>query len=207
MNDYSQWGEQKIILDFFAGAMPGRFLDIGAFDGITGSNTRALSDLGWEGVCVEASPYNFPRLYDHHGTNEKVACVLGAFAPKNGLVTFHDARDQIGTIFKGHAVEKWVARRYHVPCITPSDIKEAFGGAWAFVSIDIEGAELDVIPYMGPILTSTRLVCVEDTLPNHNFEQDYYDAVRAAWAAHGFRRVVGRTYTPDKPANTLLARP
>lgn len=206
MIDYSQWGEQKFILEFFNGHPPGRFLDIGAFDGITGSNTRALSDLGWEGVCIEASPYNFPRLYDHHGTNDKVRCILGAFGPKNEVVTFFDARDQIGTVFPAHRVEEWVKRRYGVCCVTPGDIIRAHGKAWDFLSIDIEGAELAVVPAMGELLESTKLVCVEDTLPNCQFDQSYYDSVMKAWAAHGFTKVVGRTYTESKPANTLLAR-
>ena len=58
MKDYSQHGEQAIILDYFEkqGIQQGRFLDIGANDGITFSNSYALVIRDWKGVAVEASP-------------------------------------------------------------------------------------------------------------------------------------------------------
>ena len=67
MTDYSQNGEQPIILDLWAAHQklerkdqpvphPGRFLEIGAWDPIHFSNTRALIELGWSGVIIEPSP-------------------------------------------------------------------------------------------------------------------------------------------------------
>ena len=44
--NYSQHNEQEIILNFFNGRI-GRYLDIGAFDGVDMSNTLALAELGW----------------------------------------------------------------------------------------------------------------------------------------------------------------
>ena len=34
----------------------GTFLDLGAYDGVDLSNTRALTELGWAGVCIEPNP-------------------------------------------------------------------------------------------------------------------------------------------------------
>lgn len=59
MKDYSQFGEQAHILGALAEAgftSVGRFLDIGCWDPITFSNTRALVELGWSGVLVEPAP-------------------------------------------------------------------------------------------------------------------------------------------------------
>lgn len=72
MKDYSQAGEQAAILDAFAergheshgdrkpffgaGETVGRFLDVGSWDPITFSNTRALFELGWSGVMIEPAP-------------------------------------------------------------------------------------------------------------------------------------------------------
>ena len=56
--DYSRWGEQDAILGFFGDGKPGRFLDLGAFDGVTESNTRALV----EGVDLEVLPTLGPLL-------------------------------------------------------------------------------------------------------------------------------------------------
>jgi hypothetical protein len=48
---YSQNNEQEIILNFFNGRI-GRYLDIGAFDGVSMSNTLALVELGWQGTAI-----------------------------------------------------------------------------------------------------------------------------------------------------------
>jgi hypothetical protein len=72
MNKYSQFDEQDAILAAFGlqpwqtnlspGNTDGRFLDLGAWDPITFSNTRALVELGWSGVMIEPSPGPFLEL-------------------------------------------------------------------------------------------------------------------------------------------------
>lgn len=65
MKNYSQNNEQEIILNHFRDRVtPGRFLDIGAYNGTDLSNTRALLELGWSGVLVEPNPYNLVPLMD-----------------------------------------------------------------------------------------------------------------------------------------------
>src|SRR5688500_5079046 len=61
MKRHSQNLEQDYILEYFKGKI-GTFADVGANDGVTLSNTRALSELGWRGIFVEPSPKAFERL-------------------------------------------------------------------------------------------------------------------------------------------------
>jgi hypothetical protein len=51
---HSQNDEERHILDAFREGPEGNFLDIGAYDRITLSNTYCLALKGWSGVCVEA---------------------------------------------------------------------------------------------------------------------------------------------------------
>jgi Methyltransferase FkbM domain len=67
MTKYSQFDEQEHILQALrdvvhADGSPFRFLDIGAWDPITFSNTRALVELGWSGVMIEPAPGPFLEL-------------------------------------------------------------------------------------------------------------------------------------------------
>lgn len=71
MRDYSQNGEQKIILDYF-GDLRGVALDIGANDGITFSNSRALIQLGWNSVLVEPAAMAFSKLTAIHRNGESL---------------------------------------------------------------------------------------------------------------------------------------
>jgi hypothetical protein len=62
--DYSNFGEQDVIAAHLArlGIASGTFVDIGAADGETSSNTRALARAGWDGLAVEGDPASFARL-------------------------------------------------------------------------------------------------------------------------------------------------
>jgi FkbM family methyltransferase len=62
VNRYSQFAEQDAILAAVGGGEPLNFLDIGCWDPITFSNTRALFELGWSGVMIEPSPGPFVEL-------------------------------------------------------------------------------------------------------------------------------------------------
>lgn len=61
---YSQYGEELFILDYFRRHKPRSmvFCDVGAYDGVTSSNTRALFDLSWSGILVEPHPFSFYEL-------------------------------------------------------------------------------------------------------------------------------------------------
>ena len=58
MKDYSQSGEQEHILHVFdvLGIKKGHLVDLGASDGLTMSNSRALLDKGWTGTLVDGDP-------------------------------------------------------------------------------------------------------------------------------------------------------
>jgi hypothetical protein len=65
---YSQYGEEgiieKILKDLSIGK--GTFLEFGAGDGVTLSNTRFLADAGWGGLCIEADENKFLKLEDSY---------------------------------------------------------------------------------------------------------------------------------------------
>ena len=56
MKFYSQKGEDAVILTAFPKGHTGFFIDVGALDGKRFSNTYALEERGWTGICVEAHP-------------------------------------------------------------------------------------------------------------------------------------------------------
>lgn len=75
MNKYSQFGEELVILEVFdtIGIEKGHLVDLGAGDGYTYSNARALLDKGWTGDLYDGDPKGakdvhqlFIRLEDAH---------------------------------------------------------------------------------------------------------------------------------------------
>ena len=83
---YSQYGQDKIINErIFDSKRNGFFVDIGANDGITGSNTYFFEkELNWTGVCIEPQPDIFHKLTD----NRETECHNCAISPKSGSAKF-----------------------------------------------------------------------------------------------------------------------
>lgn len=170
---YSQGREDEIIAAHFGarvGARVGRFLEIGAFDGRANSNTLALVERGWSGVCVEADPKAFCALLERHGGNPRLQLVHALIAPAliglaPGLATFHLATDaSVSTTDERHR-ERWKEATSFRPIsmqVTPvADLLTACPGPYDFVSIDTEGTS-DVIAAALPLTAlGVSLLCVE----------------------------------------------
>ena len=121
---YSQGEEEKWIIDHFASMEgndsgrfpPGNFLDIGAYDGVTFSNTAKLVKLGWSGTMVEPSAYVIRKLIETYEDNDTVDIINAAItAHYDGPIKFYESRgDMVGTTVKAHrdmwsdAVEKFI---------------------------------------------------------------------------------------------------
>lgn len=53
----SQLGQDRIVDEYLHGKRNGVFVDIGAYDGVTFSNTLMLErERGWTGICIEPLP-------------------------------------------------------------------------------------------------------------------------------------------------------
>jgi FkbM family methyltransferase len=169
---HSQNSEERIILEFFS-ANTGTFLDIGANDGITFSNSYALVEKGWKGACVEASPKAFKRLKKLH-KGKPVECTNVALAGYDGEITLHESgslitENDIALVSSTMDSEltRWATMNMKfteikVPCVTfESFLKLSSYKTFDFISMDIEGMELTVLPQMDFDKLRTKLICVE----------------------------------------------
>ena len=61
---FSECGQDKIVKDtFFKNQEDGFFVEIGAFDGLQGSNCYHFERfMNWKGIAIEASPTQFNKL-------------------------------------------------------------------------------------------------------------------------------------------------
>lgn len=146
--DFSQTGEQAAILEWADRHGPGQWLDIGAADGVTASNTRALALRGWPGVAVEPAAIQFDRLVELY-KDAPIACVQAVVSHEIGwpLVPFHYARDLVSTTEQRNA-DIWAEQvgfvRCHVAAVTVSQLLNVFPGPYSFVSVDTEGTSVEL---------------------------------------------------------------
>ncbi len=168
--DFSQFGEQALIERFFQerGRTKGRFLDIGAHDGVSCSNTLALAEKGWGGVLVEPSPLAFTKLISTYADRPDIEFVNAGIAVAPGLAPFFEGGGSfVGTFDEGHR-DEWEGkqhvhyRRMWTNAVDFEDLFEVLPGPYHFVSIDTEGTN---IPLLKDLLwgmeEECELICVE----------------------------------------------
>lgn len=160
---YSQNNEEDVILGYFYGKS-GRFLDIGAFDGIRMSNTRALVDRGWGGVYVECSPKVLPALYANCPPDCKVEAVgLGS---ANSEDDFYDNENGYATLVAARSEEWKGLQHFYAIKIQVEDWATFYstrtpGQQFDCISIDIEGMNRLLLKQMDLVALGCRLLVVE----------------------------------------------
>ena len=171
---HSQRDEEKYILEAVKGVTNGTFLDIGAFDGKTFSNTLALVERGWSGVYVEAANTPFKALLDHVTKSgpERLHAVNAAIAPRGtGLVKFWQCDDMVSTMVESHR-KLWSGPGSGTPYAASFMPTISYGELvkstvipiheFDFVNLDVEGGNWAVFQeIMEMNATVKKCICVE----------------------------------------------
>jgi FkbM family methyltransferase len=184
----SEIGQDKwVTVKMFPGVTDGYFLDVGSGHGTIGSNTKALEQLGWNGICVDP----FPTFMEGRTCQMMKEVVSSTSGQK---VKFH-THAGLGGI--ADTLGKWKEEASKSPAVelTTVTLAEvlARGKAPAFIhflSLDIEGAELDAL--MGIGLDNYRFgaMAIE-----HNEEEPKRTNIVNYLRRYGYERV--HTYRQD----------
>ena len=78
MSNYkSQIGQDKYVSEFFNNKRNGYFIELGATNGISLSNTYYLEkDLGWKGICIEPNHIHTESLKDNRSCDTDTSLVF-----------------------------------------------------------------------------------------------------------------------------------
>jgi FkbM family methyltransferase len=169
--NYSQNNEQEIIQDYFKDHK-GTFLDIGANDGITLSNTHALALNGWKGYCIEPSPIAFGKLCYLY-TLSDIKCINVAITQKDGPIKFYESGTHLNqgdtsllsSVVKSETT-KWKKttdfKEIEVDGLTWESFMDKFEpGVIDFLSIDAEGLDLDILKQIDLAEIKCKMICIE----------------------------------------------
>lgn len=156
--------EPEFINRFFDRTDNGFFVDIGAFDGICYSNTRALWERGWSGILVEPDPVSFARLKANYHGAPRVKLINAAIVAVTGPTAFYRHTDpqRIGW----HStnldwVDTWPAGTVDVTTANGMKFSDlALPRSIDFLSIDAEGSDYDILRSI-PDTVRPRLILLE----------------------------------------------
>ncbi len=179
---FAEIGQDKWVLEkVFPDVTDGYFVDIGSGHGTIGSNSRALEQRGWRGICIDPFP-----IYMEGRTCTMFKEVV--FSKPGLLMTFRAAGGFGGV---GDTLAKWNRTAASAPTVTVKTVTLddilARAGAPQFiqyVSLDIEGAELEALRGFPFDRYRVGAWTIE-----HNREEPKRSQIVALLADHGYRRV------------------
>ncbi|MET0471587.1 MAG: FkbM family methyltransferase, partial [Xanthobacteraceae bacterium] len=155
--------EQELVRAFFKGARSGFFVEVGANRPRQESQTWHLERLGWTGVLVEPQPDLAEELRRDRSANViAVACSSPGNAGR--LMRLHVAGALSSLDRDRMAPGADPERIIEVPVRTLDDILVEAGAPtrFDFLSIDVEGHELEVLSGFDVVRWRPRLILLED---------------------------------------------
>lgn len=176
----SQAGQDKIIKErFFKNKKTGFFIEIGAYDGIEGSNCYHFEKfLKWDGIAIEPSNIQFKKLKK----NRKCKLFNKAISNEIKEVEFIEVTEgltQMSGINEKYYKknfdfisnnEKSKIQNYNLKTITFEQVVSQ-GIDIDYLSIDIEGGEMDLLKSINFNNNNIKIISLENNTPaDLNFE-------------------------------------
>ena len=181
MEFYSQFGQDKFIYEnFFVDKPAGFFLDIGAHDGITGSNTFFFEKLGWSGICVEPIPSVFQKLK----INRKCTSLNVALSNSNGeedFLVLEGYTEMLSGILKNYdqkhlkriesELKTMGGKKNYITCKTITFDELEIPHEIDYMSVDVEGSELSILKTIDFNKYKIKVVSIENNYNDNNIVQ------------------------------------
>jgi FkbM family methyltransferase len=145
LSSYSQLAQDADVIKYYGYKTGGYFVDVGAHDGISFSNTYLLDNkYNWKGICVEPVPDNYNLLVKHR---PNTICVQKAVFSTGGVELDFSVDDMLSGItnmidhhhVNGRSIKVMTTRLDELLTLhnAPSFIE--------YLSVDTEGSELEVL--------------------------------------------------------------
>jgi FkbM family methyltransferase len=177
----SQIGQDKWVLEtVFPDVVNGFFLDVGSADGTLHSNTKALEQRGWTGICIDPFP--------SHMEDRRCQMLKEVVFSEAGKRVRFQAFGELGGIADTLGLWKDPALKAPTVEFTTTTLSEILERTKApqfihFVSLDIEGAELEALKGFPFDRYKMGALAVE-----HNYEEPKRTEIYALMKSHGYRR-------------------
>ena len=167
---YGQELQDMYAFLWFKGKRDGFFVDIGAYDGFTISNTYALEKIGWKGICIEPVPSVFELLVK----NRRCECVNAALSDNDNMnETFIQTKGGRSGFIRNMspsmllaAKDEGIVSEIKVESITFDTLMNEHNTEYIdFMSIDVEGSEIEILKTINFEKYKFGLIAIEHNQP------------------------------------------
>jgi len=162
---FSQFGEDVLAWKYFAEKQTGFFIEVGANDPEHLSQTILFERKGWRGILVEPQSACCERLRRLRPEAQVFQVACGA--PEQRGKALLQLRNDLSKITSPDSADQPGEKHEEVRVMTLDDILDQAGNPQIdFVSIDVEGLELQVLRGFDIRRHRPRLLIIEDNFPN-----------------------------------------
>jgi len=190
---YSQCQQDQYLNEkYFKNKTNGFFVDVGAYDGVTGSNSLFFEEsLDWSGICIEP----LPEIYDNlivNRSSDNIKCAIDVEEGKVDFIRNTGYTEQIS------GIAKYYDKRHYDRLLREIDGLEGDGGVHPgagntetivvntmrletifdehdvsfvdYLSVDVEGAELQVMKSVDYDNVHVDIIGFEDNFPDNSMK-------------------------------------
>ena len=194
MQFHSHIGQDRWVAETLNYRRDAFFLEFGAFDGISSSNTLMLErDLGWSGIVVEPNPTYYPSVCKHRSCITVNAALWPSSRQSVEMVDAHGlscVREYINVDHNQHTREQIALRNFNMDTINPTELLRRYNAPdrIEYLSLDVEGCELDVLQAIDFSFYQIAMITVE-----HSEVPERQKAIRSFLSPLGYK-VIARHY-------------
>jgi FkbM family methyltransferase len=179
--------EQDLLVVTLTNAARGYFVEFGATDGISGSNTYLLEkSYGWEGICAEPARVYRQPLQKNRNCDLDFRCISNV---SNKFEPFSES-GYLSTISRFESTDlkfpnRQISDRYLVETVTLNELLKEHNAPQKidFISIDTEGSELEILQAFSFDDYEISIFCIE-----HNYSQNEAK-IDNLLSTHGYQRI------------------
>lgn len=178
---YSQFGEDKILSNYFDRNYKGVCVEVGAYDGISGSNTYHFEQKGWKCLCIEPIPESFIKCKSIR--NHTINCCVSDYEKDSIEFTVVRLNDNNTSAISSLNIDTRLIES-HYSLITNIEkinvnvktlntiLREInFPKDIDFISIDTENTELDVLKGIDFNVYNIKLLIIENNFNEPMIEE------------------------------------
>jgi FkbM family methyltransferase len=176
MKFYGQKGEDYIIFEkFFINKKDGIFIELGAMDGLIYSNTKFFEDtLNWTGILIEPNPYLFKKLIKNRKNCKNYNTLISNSEKTIEFINFekgpvsyvnHTAPANHKNKYKNSKRPFYKNQKIETLYLKSKKLQEIIEDSKFkiidFLSLDVEGHELEVLKSIEFSKTTINVILVE----------------------------------------------
>ena len=181
---YSQWGEDQFINEFFKEKRNGIYLDIGCFHPVMYSNTCLLHRKGWRGINIDINPTSID-LFNIVRPKDTNLCTTINETKETFKVFYDDPFSPVNTLDKQfyEKLENKSNKNKKTLTVESKSMKEILNISKIdknidFINLDVEGMDFKILKNIDLNQLKPKLISVETHNVDGSKSKDFESIVK-----------------------------